>query len=123
MVGAGRAGYSFCMPKAHVKFITLLSLSATLGGCLYPTHGSVAVPAESVIYIAKEPPPPRVEIATTRRSAEEVWISGHWSPGKNDYVWINGHWALPPGEGKKEWQDGKWEHTEHGWRFTEGSWR
>jgi hypothetical protein len=122
MVGVGHARYTFCMPSTHVKFIALLSLSAALGGCLYPTHGSVASPAESVMYINREPPPPRVELATTRRNVDEVWISGHWSANKNDYVWTNGHWALPE-NGKKEWEDGKWEHSEHGWRFVEGSWR
>ncbi len=110
------------MPSNHLKFAALLSLSAALGACLYPTHGSVTTPEFSVMYINHEPPPPRVEVVTARHNADEVWISGHWSPDKNDYRWTRGRWSLPEA-GKKEWQDGKWEHADRGWHYTEGSWR
>jgi hypothetical protein len=102
--------------------IAMLSLSAALGGCLYPSHGAVAGPTFSVMFITHEPPPVRVDIVTTRRSDDEVWISGHWSANKNDYTWTKGRWTLPE-NGKKEWQDGKWEHEDRGWHYTEGSWR
>src|SRR5665213_4591760 len=95
MVGERHARYSLGMPSNPVKFAALLSLSALLGGCLYPAHGSVATPAFSVMYIDHEPPPPRIEVVAVRRHVDEVWISGHWSANKNEYVWTKGRWQLP----------------------------
>src|SRR5450631_2877013 len=95
MVSARLTRYSFTMESNRWKFAVLLSLSASLGGCLYPTHGSVAGPAFSVMYITHEPPQSPVEIVITRRNVDEVWVSGHWSANKNDYVWTKGRWALP----------------------------
>ena len=63
-----------------------------------------------------------MELATPRRSPDEVWITGHWAANKNDYIWVKGRWALPEA-GKKEWQEGKWEKEPRGWHYTEGSWR
>ena len=122
MAGLRRPHYSFAMPTNRWKLAAALSLSASLGGCLNASHGAAPASTMSVMYITHEPPQPRPELATPRRSPDEVWISGHWSANKNDYVWTKGHWALPEA-GKKEWQEGKWEQEKRGWHYTEGSWR
>jgi hypothetical protein len=72
-------------------------------------------------FIAREPPPDRVEVVGARPSASRVWIGGHWTARNNDYVWTKGRWVLPP-TGKTEWLSGKWEHEEHGWHYTDGHW-
>jgi hypothetical protein len=107
---------------SKLRAIALLSLSAALGGCLYPAHTASTATVVSITYIANEPPPLRAEVATARRSDSEVWVAGHWAASKNDYVWTYGRWARPD-TGKTEWQEGKWEHEDHGWHYTEGSWR
>jgi hypothetical protein len=103
------------------RTIAALTLVVTMGGCMMRGSGESGAGLVSVTYIAREPPPDRVELASVRPSEEHVWIAGHWAARANNYAWTKGRWVLPV-SGKTEWQSGKWEHEEHGWHYTEGHW-
>lgn len=105
----------------RARRIAALALLVSMGGCLMQGGGRSGAGLVSVTFIAREPPPDRVEVVGPRPSAEHVWVGGHWSARANDYVWTRGRWAVPA-SGKTEWQSGKWEHEEHGWHYTDGYW-
>ena len=107
--------------STKVRMVAVLSLAATLGGCMFPGTRSGA-PLVSVMFITREPPADRVEVISVRPSEESVWIGGHWSARGNNYAWTPGHWQRPDA-GMKDWENGKWVHEQRGWYYTEGHWR
>jgi hypothetical protein len=109
------------MLSSHVRLVAVLSLVATVGGCMFP-GGRAGAPLVSVMFITREPPAERVEVVSARPNEESVWIGGHWTGRGNSYAWTSGRWQRPEA-GKKEWEAGKWEHEPRGWYYTEGHWR
>lgn len=72
--------------STKVRMVAVLSLVATMGGCVF-TGSHSGAPLVSVMFITREPPVERVEVVSVRPSEESVWIGGHWSPRGNNYAW------------------------------------
>jgi hypothetical protein len=73
--------------------------------------------------IAKEPPPPRVEIIPgVAPSPNHVWIPGYWMWNGTTFVWISGGWHPRPRPGAV-WVQGRWERRGNGWSWIYGYWR
>jgi hypothetical protein len=106
--------------SASIRIVSVLCFVSTMGGCMLP--GGRGGPLVSVMFITREPPVERVEVVSERPNEESVWIGGHWAGHGSSYAWTPGRWQRPE-SGKKEWENGKWEHERRGWYYTEGYWR
>ncbi|MSU24605.1 MAG: hypothetical protein EXS32_12385 [Opitutus sp.] len=62
------------------------------------------------------------KLSKSGRTAQYVWLAGHWRWQEGRYAWIAGRWELPP-RGYREWEGPRWETRSGGYIFVEGHWR
>jgi YXWGXW repeat-containing protein len=80
-------------------------------------------PAHSAAAAAPYPPPPmRAEIPSPARSADSLWLVGHWNWDGARYAWTPGHYVQRPTP-TANWLPGYWEQGSGGWVWTEGHWQ
>jgi hypothetical protein len=108
--------------STSARMVAVISVAATLGGCILSGSPRGGAPLVSVMFITHEPPAARVEVVSVRPYDDAVWIGGHWSARGNDYAWTKGRWERPSA-GMTVWESGRWEHEDRGWHYTEGHWR
>lgn len=98
----------------------LAAMSLLCSACVATVRPVGPPPRMEVLYVDREPPPPRVEIISAAPGDDHVWVNGHWVwiANRRDYEWSPGHWQrVEPGE---HWVAGHWVHEPHGWYFVEG---
>ena len=93
-------------------FILSVFMVILAGGC-----------ATRIYYVQKSPPPPKVEVRSSKPFHRALWIHGRWKWNRKlqAFVWAPGHWVRP--RHGKIWMPGHWEKTPRGYVWICGYWR
>jgi hypothetical protein len=92
-----------------------------LSACNHYGYGPGPAGHASVVYIDREPPPPRSYTRPSRPSTTAIWIDGYWNWTGVRFIWVDGYWERNPPPGRV-WAPGGWVHTHRGWYRQHGRW-